>query len=108
MYDMKMLVQIIYMYTRYYSVNFLFFYIYIFVADFVFIDDYGEHDVGSFSDESRPLRSSLSVDPYTVIDMMQNNQLQYNFYEDQMQYQRMRQNFKDQQLKLANFATTRR
>jgi len=40
--------------------------------------------------------------------MMQNNQLQYNFYEDQMQYQRMRQNFKDQQLKLANFATTRR
>ncbi len=34
------------------------------------------------------------------------DKLQYNFYKDQMQYQRMRQNFKDQQHKLANFATT--
>ena len=52
--------------------------------------------------------SSSAIDPLTVIDMMRNNQLQYNFYEEQMQLQRMRNNFNDQQNKLANFATGRR
>ena len=54
------------------------------------------------------LHSSSAIDPLTVIDMMRNNQLQYNFYEEQMQLQRMRNNFNDQQNKLANFATGRR
>jgi hypothetical protein len=52
--------------------------------------------------------SSSAIDPLTVIDMMRNNQLQYNFYEEQMQLQRMRNNFNDQQNKLANFAIGRR
>ena len=80
----------------------------IFANELFIADDYTEPIFsGASPDESLRSRSNC-IDPLTVIDMMQNNQMQYTFYEEQMQLQRIRNKFNEQQDKLAAFATTRR
>ena len=76
----------------------------IFANELFIADEYTEPIFSGASPNESPRSRINGVDPLTVIDMMQNNQLQYNFYEEQMQLQRMRSNFSDQQSKLARFA----